>query len=228
MALIWLRVLDGADRGVRFDGVPTPLTIGREEGNPVQLNDERISRFHLKLQEDRGEIVLTDLESTNGTKVNGETVSLWALKPGDVVTLGRTVLLFGSREQIAARLAALRGVDVAGLGAPMDSDEIEQDLVNSTFCLEEELHFGDQPDARQTLHTLLPPELPKLDSPAQVALISELLQYFHLRIRALSRSIEEIDSESQTVTLQQRKWQDVLDLQSLLVEYLYKIGEPEP
>ena len=56
-----------------FDDVPTPLTIGREEGNPIQLNDERISRFHLKIQEDEGKLVLTDLESTNGTKVNGET-----------------------------------------------------------------------------------------------------------------------------------------------------------
>jgi len=43
--LITLRVLDGADRGRTFAEVPTPLTIGREEGNPIQLNDERISRF---------------------------------------------------------------------------------------------------------------------------------------------------------------------------------------
>ena len=62
MALITLRVLDGADRGRVFEDVPTPLTIGREEGNPVQLNDERISRFHLKIQEDQEKVVLTDLD----------------------------------------------------------------------------------------------------------------------------------------------------------------------
>ncbi|MGA2257830.1 MAG: FHA domain-containing protein, partial [Thermoguttaceae bacterium] len=72
MALVTLRVLDGADRGRTFDDIPTPLTVGREEGNPIQLNDERISRFHLKIQEDDGKLVLADLESTNGTKVNGE------------------------------------------------------------------------------------------------------------------------------------------------------------
>ena len=50
MALVTLRVLDGADRGRVFQNLATPVTIGREEGNSVQLNDERISRFHLKIQ----------------------------------------------------------------------------------------------------------------------------------------------------------------------------------
>ena len=118
MARITLRVLDGADRGRIFENISTPLTIGREEGNPIQLNDERISRFHLKIQEDEGKLVLTDLESTNGTKVNGEPVQLWRLRPGDVINLGRTVVLFGSREEIAARLAKLRKADLVGGDRP--------------------------------------------------------------------------------------------------------------
>src|SRR6516164_4712129 len=108
MALITLRVLDGADRGRSYDEVPTPVTIGREEGNTIQLNDERVSRFHLKIQEDRDKVVLTDLESTNGTKVNGEDIQLRILRFGDMISVGRSVLLFGKREQIAERLAAIR------------------------------------------------------------------------------------------------------------------------
>ena len=81
MALVTLRVIDGPDRGQSFDDIITPFTVGREEGNPVQLNDERISRFHLKIQENEGKIVLTDLESTNGTKVNGETVHSTSFAP---------------------------------------------------------------------------------------------------------------------------------------------------
>ena len=81
MVLITLRIIDGSDRGRVFADVPTPLTIGREEGNHIQLNDERISRFHLKIQEDQHKIVLTDLQSTNGTKVNGESVQLWICGP---------------------------------------------------------------------------------------------------------------------------------------------------
>jgi len=228
MARITLRVLDGTDRGRTFENVPTPLTVGREEGNPVQLSDERISRFHLKIQEDQSKIILTDLESTNGTKVNGESVSLWILRPGDVILVGRTVLLFGSREQIARRLAELRGVDVGGQGIPLDSEEIEQDCFTSSFSLEDELYFGDEPDARQILHTLLPPDVPQFNSPTQAAMFSELLQYFILRLRALGRSVESIDEETDDVTLPQRKWQDVLDMQALLADYLRRIGEPEP
>ena len=58
MAGVTLRVLDGADRGRVFESLSTPVTIGREEGNSVQLNDERISRFHIKIQEDQGKLVL--------------------------------------------------------------------------------------------------------------------------------------------------------------------------
>ena len=65
MSLITLQVLDGADRGRLFTHLRPPVTIGREEGNDVQLNDERVSRFHIKIQEDNERLVLTDLQSTN-------------------------------------------------------------------------------------------------------------------------------------------------------------------
>ena len=116
MAEITLRVLDGADRGKVFDALSTPVTIGREEGNSIQLNDERVSRFHLKIQIDRDKVVLTDLQSTNGTKVNGEDIQLRILRFGDLITVGRSTLLFGSRQQIADRLRELRpqGEDSGG------------------------------------------------------------------------------------------------------------------
>ena len=51
MAQITLRVIDGADRGRVYER-ETPISIGREEGNSIQLNDDRISRFHIKVQDD--------------------------------------------------------------------------------------------------------------------------------------------------------------------------------
>ena len=108
---ITLRVLDGADRGRIYNDLELPITIGREEGNEIQLNDERISRFHAKLQLDHEQVVLTDLESTNGTKVNGEEVQIRILRYGDLVSVGRSVLLFGSRDQIADRLQQQRTGD---------------------------------------------------------------------------------------------------------------------
>ncbi|NLY00473.1 MAG: FHA domain-containing protein [Rhodopirellula sp.] len=223
MALITLRAFDGADRGRVFESVPTPLTIGREEGNPVQLNDERVSRFHLKIQEDQGKIVLTDLESTNGTKVNGENVQLWVLRPGDVISLGRTVLIYGAREEIAQRLAGLRSGDLAK-GVVLEVDELDQ--ASPTVALEFELQFPDDPTAGARLRTLLPPELPESLSPGQAAQLSEVLQYLHLRIRGLIRTVR-VSSKSEQVTLEQRQWQNLLDLQDRLAGYLRAIGEPE-
>ena len=223
MALVTLRVLDGADRGRVFADISTPVTIGREEGNTVQLNDERISRFHIKIQEDQEKLVLTDLESTNGTKVNGESVQLWILRHGDVIMVGRTLLLFGSEEEIAQRLAALRGVDVSA-GATLSGDESNES--SPPISLEYELAFGNEPDAQGTLHTLLPPELPERLSPGQAAQLSEMLQYFHLRMRGLVQSVK-TKRKSEQVLLNLRQWQNLLDMHERVAGYLRSIGEPD-
>ena len=223
MSLVTLRVLDGADRGRVFENVPTPVTIGREEGNTVQLNDERVSRFHLKIQDDQDKLVLVDLESTNGTKVNGENVQLWILRHGDMVTVGRSTLLYGSREQIAQRLALLRGVDLSA-GIAMDAEEADE--VSPAISLESELQWGDDPDAWAPLHMLMPPELPNLLTPGQAAQLSELFQYLQMRIRGLIQSVK-IPPRAEQVTLEQRQWQNLLDLQARLAAYLRAIGEPD-
>jgi predicted component of type VI protein secretion system len=223
MALVTLRVLDGADRGRVYENQSTPLTIGREEGNSIQLNDERISRFHIKIQEDDNKLVLTDLESTNGTKVNGETVKLWILRHGDVITLGRTVLLFGSEEDIARRLASLRGVDLSE-GVTLDAEALED--ISESVSLEFELNWSEDPNAQTTLHTLLPPELPNGLSPGQSAELSEVLHYLHLRIRALINN-SKVSRKNEDVIIDQRCWQNLLDIDVRLAEYLRSIGEPD-
>src|SRR6266446_7870249 len=109
MAKVTFQVVEGVDKGRVFRELNTPVTIGREEGNLLRLNDERVSRFHAKVQQDNGDIILTDLESTNGTRVNGNVVQIRRLRPGDRIHLGRSLLLFGSNEEIAARMATLGG-----------------------------------------------------------------------------------------------------------------------
>ena len=220
MALITLRVLDGADRGRVFDEVPTPVTIGREEGNTIQLNDERVSRFHLKIQEDRDKVVLTDLESTNGTKVNGEDIQLRILRYGDMISLGRSVLLFGKREQIADRLATLRR-DADGSGT-VGHEGLSSKTGNAGF----DLNLNKDSDLQNTIYALEPPELPQRLSPAQAAQLSELVEYLHIRIRQLLASVK-IRNPAERVTLDQEQWQNLLDLQSSLADYLRKIGEPK-
>src|SRR3984957_1337586 len=106
MAAVTFQIIEGIDKGRTFREMPTPITIGREEGNLLRLNDERVSRYHAKVQYDNGEIILTDLESTNGTRVNGNVIQIRRLRAGDQIGVGRSILLFGSEQEIAARMAA--------------------------------------------------------------------------------------------------------------------------
>src|SRR3989442_4039081 len=113
MAKVTFQVLEGIDKGRIFRELATPVTIGREEGNLLRLNDERVSRFHAKVQFDNGEMILTDLESTNGTRVNGNVVSIRRLRPADRVGVGRSLLLFGSDHEIRQRMEALSSISTA-------------------------------------------------------------------------------------------------------------------
>src|SRR5271166_5746823 len=120
MPAVTFQVLEGIDKGRVFRDLSTPVTIGREEGNVLRLNDERVSRYHAKVQYDNGEVILTDLESTNGTRVNGTVISIRRLRHGDQVGVGRSILLFGSEQEIAARVASMTNVTVqpgAGSGS---------------------------------------------------------------------------------------------------------------
>ncbi len=218
MGFITLRVLDGADRGRIFANLPTPVTVGREEGNSVQLNDERVSRFHLKIQEDQDKIVLTDLESTNGTKINGENIQLRILRHGDIVSVGRSVLLYGSREEIAERLAKLRGEQRKGGELPVSGSQ--------SANLDFELNWTDHPNPQTTFQTLEPPDLPQRMSPVQAAQLAELLEYLHVRLRDLLASGKaEADGQGR-MTIEDRQWQAMIDLQALVANYLRAVGEP--
>lgn len=222
MTPITLRVLDGADRGTVYEELEPPITIGREEGNSVQLNDERISRFHLKIQEDQDKLVLTDLESTNGTRVNGEDTQLRILRFGDVISVGRSVLLFGTREQIAGRLEELRNDGLTDTGE-INSSELSGSGESGNLSLE--LKLGASEDLQSTLHIPLPPDLPEQLSAGQAAQVSEILEYLHLRTRQLVQSAD-VAEDGNKVELSAAQWQDLLDVQAHLAEYLRLIGEP--
>ena len=217
---IALRVLDGADRGRIYNDLELPITIGREEGNEIQLNDERISRFHAKLQLDHEQVVLTDLESTNGTKVNGEEVQIRILRYGDLVSVGRSVLLFGSRDQIADRLQQQRTGDTGS-----ESGSNPEESLSSRADLGFELNYDDDREIQAALHVLDPPEMPSRLSPGQAAQLAEVMEFVHARLRSLMNSATKIDTD--TMGLSFRKWQSLLDLQSRVSEYIRRIGEPE-
>ncbi|MCS6802694.1 MAG: FHA domain-containing protein [Chloroflexota bacterium] len=70
-----------------------PAALGRALDNDIVLDDRSVSRYHAQLRAADGKLVIVDLQSTNGTFVNGRRVTGAArLKDGDSVRLGRAAL----------------------------------------------------------------------------------------------------------------------------------------
>lgn len=69
-----------------------PVVLGRLPGCDVVLDDPNVSRRHAEIRCDDGQVVLTDLGSTNGTLVNGVPTRSQRLADGDQITLGRTTI----------------------------------------------------------------------------------------------------------------------------------------
>jgi Protein of unknown function (DUF3662)/Inner membrane component of T3SS, cytoplasmic domain len=69
-----------------------PIRIGRAPDCELVLRDSRVSRRHARLAARDGVLVLTDLGSTNGTRVNGHRVSEVVLGAGDRILIGETIL----------------------------------------------------------------------------------------------------------------------------------------
>ena len=111
--MLILTVMQGPEKGRRFE-LPDdePQLIGRSsESLPVM--DQTISRRHSELTPDEGRWYIRDLESSNGTFVNGVRVEArLRLHPGDQIRAGSTLFLFG----IEATKQRRRGVRVAKKG----------------------------------------------------------------------------------------------------------------
>jgi pSer/pThr/pTyr-binding forkhead associated (FHA) protein len=237
MPAVTFQVLEGIDKGRVFRDLATPVTIGREEGNILRLNDERVSRYHAKVQFDNGEVILTDLESTNGTRVNGNVVQIRRLRPGDQLGVGRSVLLFGSEQEIAVRMATLTGISTSQAspsvspGGTLPATVHAANLLAAQF--DHDMHFDLNVDDNLTVNngTLfvgsrpLPP-LPQKMTPSQAARLAELLDFLHRHLTLATENIQATESGEQ-VTLQYADWQRVLAVQMVLARYVRAVAEPD-
>jgi pSer/pThr/pTyr-binding forkhead associated (FHA) protein len=90
-----LVVIDGDDRGKRLtlDGKKV-FNVGRSAKTDLRLADAKVSREHCKIEQVQDHFVIIDLESANGTVVNGDRVKKTILKEGDFIRLGFTMLKY--------------------------------------------------------------------------------------------------------------------------------------
>ena len=92
----YLVIREGAKWSDVFRLIPgQSVTVGRAPTSQIVLNDERCSRNHVEIFLSSGQWTLRDLESRNGTFVGNQMIrGDCALKPGDIIRIGRTQLLF--------------------------------------------------------------------------------------------------------------------------------------
>ncbi|AIE83007.1 FhaA domain-containing protein [Actinotignum schaalii] len=72
----------------------TTAIIGRGSDCDISVDDSGISRHHLELQVTPNGVIATDLNSTNGTFVEGHRISAATLVDGNTITIGRTHIMF--------------------------------------------------------------------------------------------------------------------------------------
>jgi adenylate cyclase len=89
----------GADGRVSDHPIVGRITLGRHPSNTVRLLDREVSKEHASIEKLAGVFVLKDLDSSNGTFVNGRRVRELRLKDGDEIALGNTRLTFQSGER---------------------------------------------------------------------------------------------------------------------------------
>ncbi len=95
-----LTIVKGPQAGMTFTLEGDVITIGRDPSNSVFLNDMTISRHHAKinlLHDDYGMATIEDLDSLNGTWVNGSIINKAILQDGSTIQIGTFRMIFNTR-----------------------------------------------------------------------------------------------------------------------------------
>ena len=86
-------VQSGPDAGKSFPLVQGDNVVGRDPEGQVVLSDDAVSRRHALIRQDKDDIIVFDLGSRTGTRVDGEPLGGHVLSGGDTITLGTTELV---------------------------------------------------------------------------------------------------------------------------------------
>ncbi len=124
-----LFVIRGNDQGTRFELEGDTIPLGRDSSNKVQIHDTEVSRQHAELQRTDQSYLLVDLNSSNGTFVNGQRIQRHHLTTGDQVQVGSTLMLYtGPPEETLEDLTGK--VDITSRHPVEDSSRIVRSVTH--------------------------------------------------------------------------------------------------
>lgn len=112
------------------------MTIGRKEDNDLTIENLAVSGHHAKVDTVGDGILLTDLQSKNGSFVNDQMITTHWLKHGDIITIGKHTLVFS---------------DEAGAASPADASDMDKTMVMDTENYRNMVAKSDANDATRVL-----------------------------------------------------------------------------
>ena len=228
-----LVVEKGHDKG---KAIPIPdggtVIIGRDSSTALPLRDTMTSRMHCKIQQQEdGGFYLTDLESMNGTYLNGERVrETIKLDHGDLIKIGDTLFTFQSDESSATSLAGQRiggyriieRVGRGGMGTVYKAEQVDLQRIVALKVISEE-HTKDKDFVDLFIHEAR--AAAKLNHPniVQVYDVKRHNEYYYFSMEFVSGgSVQEILNRQKKISADQSV-QMILDAAKGL-DYAHKKG----
>jgi pSer/pThr/pTyr-binding forkhead associated (FHA) protein len=123
--MVKLVLLSAGMTGRTHDLKEEKTTIGRVEDNTFQIAEPSVSSHHCEVLLRGNDVIIKDLNSTNGTYINGEKVSESPLKPGQILRLGQVEMRLEtdapagppSKKPLTQTMVMQRGVSLTELEA---------------------------------------------------------------------------------------------------------------
>jgi pSer/pThr/pTyr-binding forkhead associated (FHA) protein len=126
-----LVVLTESHKGLAHELKVERTTIGRVEDNTFQIAEPSISSHHCEILLKGNDVVVKDLNSTNGTFINGERITEATLKPGQTLRLGQVELKLDgpaptSKKQLDATMVIPQGVKRDEIGTGVHQAKLDE------------------------------------------------------------------------------------------------------
>ncbi len=118
-----LFVIRGVDQGSRFELTEATIRLGRDPSSTIVLHDTEVSRHHAEIRRINGDYAISDLNSSNGTYINGRRIRHQTLATGDQLQVGSTLMLYtGPAEEAPEDLSDI--VSIGQASEPADQSRI--------------------------------------------------------------------------------------------------------
>ena len=135
-----LVILNQGMTGRAFELNVDRTTVGRVEDNTFQITDPSVSSHHAEILLRGTEILVRDLNSTNGTFLNGDRITEVVLKPGQIVRFGQVELKIDDGQPVVAPAPAPASV---GAPAPTPAPAAAKKPVDATMIIPRGVSLND-------------------------------------------------------------------------------------